>query len=98
MFDTRDTLGDTPRDDANREGHNDGVVYLDNLVIAIDNVRDIVCLLIGMRKKGSGGDFQLFPKDIVLMIAKHVWATRRDIKWLEALPKKKKTKRQKKRK
>ena len=53
---------------------------------AIDNVRHTVCLLLGIRRgtnRQGMGDLQYLPKDIVLIIAKHVWAARRDPIWLE---------------
>ena len=49
-------------------------------------VRSAVCFVIGIRRgnncKGMG-DFGRFPRDVVLMIAKRLWATRGDVKWLE---------------
>ena len=62
------------------------VAYLDTVVSAIDNVRHVVCLLIGIRRGTNHqgmGDLQYLPKDIVLMIAKYVWGARRDPIWLE---------------
>jgi ankyrin repeat protein len=111
-IDCRNKPGQTPRDEANYYGHNEVVAYLDTLVTAIDNVRYIVCLLIGIQKRGcrcaplnplldskgiksEGVSFPLpqegmgnllcFPKEIVLMIAKWVWATRRDEEWQEGV-------------
>ena len=62
------------------------VAYLDTLVRVIVNVRHIACLLIGIRRgtnRNGMGDLQYLPKDIVLIIAKYVWETRRDPIWLE---------------
>lgn len=85
MLDTRNKYDETPRDLANNQGHKDVVAYLDSLVKAIDNVRHIVFFMIGIRRgtnRDGMGDLQYLPKDIVLMIANRVWATRRDVKWL----------------
>jgi len=86
LFDTLNNRGKPPRECAVQCRKRDVVAYLDTVVSAIDNVRHIVCLLIGIRR-GTNlqgmGDLQYLPKDIVLIIAKYVWGTRRDPKWLE---------------
>ena len=44
--------------------------------------------LIGARRStpiSNAGDFAIFPKEIVKMIAMAVWATRKDPKWIEAV-------------
>ena len=50
-------------------------------------VQSAAIFLIGIRS-GSNlegmGDLGHLPRDIVLIISKYVWATRRDPKWLEA--------------
>jgi hypothetical protein len=94
-------MGDTPRAVANRNGHKDVVAYLDAVVISIDNARRAVLFLVGIRRSGRNsaplnplsvdnkagmGDLQYFPKEIVLMIAKYIWATRRDDEWQRKCP------------
>ena len=102
LFDTLNNDGKTPRERANECGHRVVVAYLDTVVNAIDNVRHIVCLLIGIRRgtnRQGMGDLQYLPKDIVLIIAKYVWGTRRNPIWLEVgwnRPAKKKRKKKKK--
>ena len=51
-------------------------------------VRLAALLLIGIRQSTDiegMGDFAVFPKDIVRLIAQTVWATRRDPIWIQAL-------------
>ena len=51
-------------------------------------VRRAALLLIGIRQSTEiegMGDFAVFPKDIVRLIAQAVWATRRDPIWIRAL-------------
>ena len=51
-------------------------------------VRRAALLLIGIRRSTDiegMGDFAVFPKDIVRLIAQTVWATRRDPIWIRAL-------------
>ena len=51
-------------------------------------VRRTALLLIGIRRSTDFegmGDFAIFPKDIVRLIAQTVWATRRDPMWIKAL-------------
>ena len=51
-------------------------------------VRSAALLLIGIRRStdfDGMGDFAVFPKDIVKLIAQAVWATRRDPIWIQAL-------------
>ena len=51
-------------------------------------VRGAALLLIGIRRSTDFegmGDFAVFPKDIVRLIAQTVWATRRDPIWIRAL-------------
>ena len=51
-------------------------------------VRRAALLLIGIRRSTDFegmGDFAVFPKDIVRLIAQTVWATRRDPVWIQAL-------------
>ena len=77
------------------------VAHLATLVPAIDNVRHIVCLLVGIRRgtnRQGMGDLQYLPKDIVLIISKYVWGTRRDPIWFEVEwnhPEKKKSRKKK---
>jgi ankyrin repeat protein len=80
-FDTLDDQGRTPHDLANQYGHHQVVAYLDALV----RIRHITCFLIGIRRgtnRQGMGELLLLPKDIVLMIARRVWATRDDPEWL----------------
>tara|TARA_R110002073_G_scaffold130702_4_gene277392 strand:- start:523 stop:1074 length:552 start_codon:yes stop_codon:yes gene_type:complete len=46
-----------------------------------DRVRDAVILLITARRYCSS-DLNIFPKEIVLMIARMVWAGKSDLKWM----------------
>jgi Ran GTPase-activating protein (RanGAP) involved in mRNA processing and transport len=51
-------------------------------------VRQSALFLIGIRRSTDiegMGDFAVFPKDIVRLIAQAVWATRRDPIWIQAL-------------
>ena len=51
-------------------------------------VRRAALLLIGIRRSTDiegMGDFAVFPKDIVRLIAQTLWATRRDPIWIQAL-------------
>jgi hypothetical protein len=51
-------------------------------------VRRAALLLIGIRRSTDFegmGDFAVFPKDIVRLIAQTVWATRKDPIWIQAL-------------
>jgi hypothetical protein len=86
LFNTYNNYGKTPRDKAIHWEKREVVEYLDTVVTSIDNVRHIVCLLIGIRRgtnRQGMGALQYFPKEIVLMIAKCVWGTRRDPMWLQ---------------
>ena len=65
---------------------------VDNLMrrnkVLVRFVRKAIRFLIGVRQGSSingMGDIGRVPKEVVLIIAKHVWATRGDPKWLEAL-------------
>ena len=54
----------------------------------VQAVRSAVYFVIGIRRghnREGMGDLGRLPRDIVLMIAKRVWATRGDTKWLAAL-------------
>ena len=80
VFDSPNMKGQVPYDFTHIVMSTKTVSYLNALVIAIDNVRSIVCLIIGTRKKG---DLQVFPKEIVKMLAQYIWKTRRSVEWLE---------------
>ena len=44
-----------------------------------------LCLIAVRRNAALSGDFFVFPKEIVRMIAMEVWETRNDPKWIEAV-------------
>ena len=57
-----------------------------NLIPAV--VRRAALFLIGIRRSTNDegmGDFAVFPKDVVRLLAQAVWATRRDPVWIQAL-------------
>lgn len=55
-----------------------------NAVMIPAAVRSASLLLISARRNiGNGGDLCALPKEIVKMIAKQVWATRKDPKWIK---------------
>jgi hypothetical protein len=60
-----------------------------NKVLIPDAVRRASFYLIAARRAtpiADAGDLAVFPKEIVKMIAMEVWATRKDTKWIEAVP------------
>ena len=60
-----------------------------NSILIPEAVRRASLYLIGIRQSTLAsdgmGDLAVFPKDIVKLLAQHVWATRKDPKWIDAV-------------
>ena len=64
-------------------------LLLRNKILIPAAARRTALFLIGIRRSTNYegmGDFNVFPKDIVRLIAQTVWATRKDPIWIQAIP------------